>query len=627
MITPNSRKMEVIAVKKTLVTILIVVALVLALGVAGVFGYIWYRDNHVFVEGDAYDIALQSLDLTQEDISVQYYDELKTQLPDCEIHWMVPFQGEKYADDTEKLVLKSLSVEEVEFIVKYFPKLKVLDLTQCHNYDVLAVAEATLTDCEVKYFVSLGHSGHIRDHKDDVIQLEFLSSVENEVYDFDTLLKNLVYFPELKQLKLENVVYSLEQIQSLQAAYPEIEILATVEVFGQQYDLETTEELDLSGMTGEDAKVVVEQIKKLPNLTRVNLNPENGIGALSLEDVKLLMEAVPNVTFDFTFEFYGNMLSTADEEVHIKNTKIGDEGEQNIRNALDLLKNCKRFVLEYCGVSNETMAKLRDDYRDRTKIVWRVNYGKGTIMTDAVVVRAVYDLVDDNCHNLVYCEDAKYMDIGHNEWLDACEFVSGMKSLEYVIISGAPIKSLEPFRNCKNLKLLEAAFCEYITDVSPLADCPNLQMLNISNTHVEDLSSLDNLPLTHLTVRNYPSGKCRLSQEEQDRTIKQHPNCWISFSGAQPYGVGWRYGEDELKPLDHYKVVREVFRLDLDPNIPNHVGWYLKDEEQQEVDALEKAMDEALEALKKTAAAETVPEETVPEETVAETTEETTAQE
>ena len=66
--------------KKTLVTILVVIALVLALGVAGFFGYIWYRDNHVFVDGDAYDISLQSLDLTQEDISVRYYDELRQKL-------------------------------------------------------------------------------------------------------------------------------------------------------------------------------------------------------------------------------------------------------------------------------------------------------------------------------------------------------------------------------------------------------------------------------------------------------------------------------------------------------------------------------------------------------------------
>ena len=275
--------------KKTLVTVLVVVALVLALGIAGAVGFVWYRNNHIFVEGDAYDITVQNLDLTGEDVSVAYYEELKAQLPDCQIRWMVPFQDGKYPNDTEKLVLKNLSLEGVEFIVKYFPNLKELDLTQCHNYDVLAVAEATLTDCEVQYFVNLGHSGHIRDHKDDVIQLEFLNDVENESYDFEALLKNLVYFPELKQLVLKNVAYSLEQVESLKAAYPEIEITATVEILGLEYGMEVTE-LDLSGMTGEDAVLAAEQIKKLPDLTYVNLNPENGIGALSLEDVKQLME-------------------------------------------------------------------------------------------------------------------------------------------------------------------------------------------------------------------------------------------------------------------------------------------------------------------------------------------------
>ena len=606
--------------KKTVVTILVVVALVLALGIAGAVGYIWYRDNHVFVDGDAYDITLQSLDLTQEDVSVQYYDELREKLTECNIRWMVPFHGGKYANDTESLTVSELTLEDVEFIARYFHNLKTLDASQCDDYEVLAVAEATLPDCELTYYVNLGHPSQTPPYQAASLQLNFGEPLAGEPdYDFDTLMQNLVYMTELKQLTLENVAYSQEQVQSLREAYPEVEILATVEVFGQAYDMAVTE-LDLSDVTGEDVPTVAEQIKKLPNLTRVNLTPETGTSALSLEDVKLLMEAVPEVVFDFTFDFYGTKLSTADEEVHIKNTKIGEEGMENVRNALDLLKNCKRFVLENCQIPNETMAKLREDYRGRTKIVWRVSYGEGTIMTDAEVVRAVYDLVDDNCHNLIYCEDAKYMDIGHNEWLDACEFVSGMKSLEYVIISGAPIKSLEPFRNCKNLKLLEAAFCEYITDVSPLADCPNLQMLNISNTHVEDLSPLDNLPLTHLTVRTNPSGKCRLSAEEQDRVIKQHPDCWISFSGAQPYGVGWRYGEDELKPLDHYKVIREVFRLDLDPNIPNHVGWYLKDEEREEVNKLEEAMDAALAALRQPAVGETLPAETVPEETAAETT-------
>ncbi len=604
--------------KKTLVTILIVLLLVAALGVAGFLGFTWYLDNHVFVDGDAYEITTQSLDLTGEGISVEYYEELRTKLPDCEIRWMVPFHGGKYANDTESLTVSELTLEDVEFLALYFPNLKKLDASQCDAYDVLEVAGATLSDCELTYYVNLGHPSQTPHYQSEYVQMGFGELLAGEPeYDFETLMKNLVYLPQLKELTLQNVAYSLEQVQSLKEAYPAVAISATVEVFGQEYDMGITD-LDLSGMTGEDAVAVVEQLKKLPNLTRVNLTPEKGIGALSLEDVKVLMEAVPNVTFDFAFDFYGTMLSTADEEVHIKNTKIGDEGEQTIRNALDLLKNCKRFVLENCQVSNEVMAKLRDDYRDRTKIVWRVFFGEGSTLTDAEVIRAVYDLVDSNCDNLIYCEDAKYMDIGHNEWLDSCEFVSGMKSLEYVIVSGAPIKSLEPFRNCKNLKMLEAAFCEYLTDASPLADCPNLQMLNISNTHIEDLSPLDDLPLTHLTVRTNPSGKCRLSVEEQNRVGAQHPDCWISYSGPQPYGVGWRYDEDEITPLDHYNVVRVVFRLDDYPATPNHVGWYLKDEEREEVNKLEEIMDAALAALKGTAAEETQPE-TSPEETVEET--------
>jgi len=608
-------------VKKTVVTILVVIALVLALGVAGVLGFLWYRNNHVFVEGDAYPIDSVSLDLTDKDISIAYYEELKAKLPDCEITWMVPFRDGKYVNTTESLLVSDLALEDVEVLVAYFPELKTLDAMQCEKYDVLAVAEAALPECEVIYDVDLG--GLPVDHNAATLEMGF--SAER---DFDALMTNLAYLPALKSLKLQNPEITLDQINALREAYPEITVTCTVEILGVEYDAETTE-LDLSLMTPEDAVAVVEQLAMLPKLTYVNLTPPNGIGALSKEDVKNLMEAVPNVVFDFTFDFYGEMLSTATKEVHIKNKAIGDEGESEIRLALDLMKNCERFVLEYCQVSNETMAKIREDYRDQTKVVWRVSYGKGTTLTDAEVIRAVYDLVDDNCNNLIYCEDAKYMDIGHNEWLDACDFVSGMKSLEYVIISGAPIKSLEPFRNCKNLKMLEAAFCEYITDVSPLAECENLQMLNISNTHVTDLSPLDNLPLTHLTVRTNPSGRCRLSQEEQDRVTAQHPDCWISFSGAQPYGVGWRYGEDELTPLDHYKVVRTVFRLALDPNIPNHVGWYLKDEERAEVDKLEEAMDAVLAARKEAEPEETQPEEnqleeTQPEETVPAETEETT---
>ena len=53
------------------------------------------------------------LDLTQEDISTQYYDQLREKLTECNIRWMVPFQGEKYANDTESLTVSDLTLEDV----------------------------------------------------------------------------------------------------------------------------------------------------------------------------------------------------------------------------------------------------------------------------------------------------------------------------------------------------------------------------------------------------------------------------------------------------------------------------------------------------------------------------------
>lgn len=598
---------------KTLIRVLVVILLVLVLAIAGILGFMWYRNNHIFVEDAVYPIDSQYLDLREEDISFEHYESLRAQLPDCEILWMVPFHGGKYASNTQSLQVSSLSTEDVAQIAKYFPDLKTLDATECDQYDVLAAAEEALPACEVRYDVYLG--GPVIDHNAATLITGF-----SEADDFETLKTNLAYLPNLQTLKLTDPALSLEQMEELCAAYPQIAISRTVGILGLEYETDTTE-LDLSAVSPENLAEVVKKLPLLPNLSYLELMAQDGTSPMTKTDVKMLMEAAPNAVIHYSFDFHGYTISTADEEVHIVNKKIGEEGLPEVREILDIMTNCKRFVLENCQIPNETMAQLREDYRDKTKIVWRVSYGKGSTMTDAEIIRAVYDLVDDNCHNLIYCEDARFMDIGHNEWLDGCDFVAGMKSLEYVIVSGAPIKSLEPFRNCKNLRVLEIAFCEYIEDLSPLADCENLQMLNISNTHAYDLSPLDDLPLTHLCVRNNPSGRCRLSQEEQDRVIAQHPDCWISFSGAQPYGVGWRYDEDEHTHLDHYEVIRVVFRLDLDPNIPNHVGWYLKDEERAEIEKLEASMDAAL--AERSAKDVPVEEAAETEETIVEETTET----
>ena len=554
---------------KKLITILVIILILLGLGIAGALGFVWYRNNHIFIEDAVYPINAETLDLRSQDISVEHYDALHAQLPNCRILWDVPFQGKTHQNIAGYLAMTELSDEDIHML-DYFPSLTSVDATGCRDYAQIEKLMAHRPDIQVTYQVDLGGIPCAPDVTALVL--------EDTDYDYDLLLRNLSWLHQLTDVRLRMPKLSQEQIQQLREAYPDITFTCTVELLGAEYEPDT-DSLDLSSMTSDQLPQVLEKLPLLPQVADIQLMDENGVSGLTLADAKLLMEAVPDAVFHYTFDFYGYTLSTADEEVHIKNTKIGEEGVAQVRDVLDVMTNCKRFVLENCQIPNETMAKLRDDYRDRTKIVWRVSFGEGSTMTDAEVIRAVYDLVDDNCYNLIYCEDVRYMDLGHNEWLDGCDFVAGMPNLEYIILSGAPIKSLEPFRACKSLKLLEIAFCEYIEDLSPLAECTNLQMLNISNTHALDLSPLDELPLTHLVARTNPSGKCRIPQDEQDRFIQQHPDCWTSFTGAQPYGVGWRYAENDKDYLDHYLLLRTVFRYKLDPAIPNHVGWYLKDEE------------------------------------------------
>lgn len=558
--------LEVIAVKKRIVTILLVIVLILALIVAGAIGYLWYRDNHIFVDGKAYSIHAQSLDLREEDISFAHYDAVHSQLPNCEILWNVPFQNGKYSSDSDSLTVSSLTGEDVEILLNYFPRLSKLEATGCRDYTVLEDFQAQRPGCQVVYQVNLGGKSFAPDTAELVL--------ENGDYTYDTLMENLPHLPKVTSILLKTPELSLEQVDALKEAYGEIDITCTVELLGKEYDTQTTE-LDLSAMESGDVARTAEKLAMLPNLETVELSDAEGNSALTKEDVKTLMDAAPEVVFHYSFDFFGTTISTADTEVEIKNQSIGDENEAQVRQALDILPNCTRFVLDNCKLSNEVMAQIRDDYRGRTKVVWRVYFGQGSSLTDVELMRVVGDLYDSNCSDLVYCEDVVCIDLGHNEWLTETSFISGMVNLEYCIISGAPIEDLTPFSNCKKLKFLEIAFCEYVYDATPLAECESLEMLNISNTHITDLTPLDDLPLTHFCAKMNPGGVSRVSSDEQARFKEQHPDCWSTFNeDSQPYGKGWRYDEDGLTPLPYYQQIRDWLLYDIYPRTPNHTGWY-----------------------------------------------------
>ncbi len=546
--------------KNILVTILITVAVVVTLIAAGLAAFVIYQNTHVFVENKAYSLKATSLDLREEDISFAHYDSLHAQLPDCEILWNVPFQNGKVSSDSTRITIQNPSTQDIWLLQTYFPKLQVIDAEDCDNYTTLEQLQQALPHVAVSYLIDLGGAVALPGDTELVLQADS--------FDYDALREGLLFLHRMESVTLRNMNLELTDYQALVEEFPEIAFSYTVDILGQEQP-HTLQELDLSAVTEENAEYTAGQLALLPELTKVELCGGDGTSTLSKQTAKTLIAAAPQAVFHYSFDFYGQTLSTDMEEVSLKNVKIGDEGEQELRLALDLLSNCRRFVLDGCGLSNEVLAQLREDYREQTKIVWRVTFGRGSTLTDAEVVRSVYDMTDSNCKNLIYCEDARYADFGHDEALWDTSFLAGMKSLEVLILSGSPVKDLSPLAQCKSLKILELSNCGYITDLSPLAECESLEMLNISFTqNITGLDALGDLNLTHFVAVGAWN---KIPSDQRDAFQESHPDCMITTTGNE-YGVGWRYLDSQTK-MQWYLDISDAFRY---PHAPNNLGWYLE---------------------------------------------------
>lgn len=540
---------------KKVLTIIAVVLLVILLAVGG---FVMYQYTHIFVDDAVYAKNSEVLDLRGEDISVEHYLTVRELLPDCYVYWDVPFQGYRISNDVTGLKLTSLTAED-RSMLHYFTDLQKIDATACRDYAELAALREELPKVDVVYKVDMGGIAVDPDSKE--------LTIAHEEMKYDVLMENLVYLPQLEKLVLSKSRLELEQISAIHQEYPDVTVDYTVGILDQEYASDT-EKLDLSAMTAADVERVCEVLPMLTKLAEVELMDASGNSALELKDVKALNEAFPEAVFHYSFVYDGKQISTTDKEVRFTGTRIGNMNAEDLRMMLDVMESCDKFVLEYWNygsLNNEILAQVREEYRGRTKLVWRVFFGVGYCLTDVDVLRCTYDLSDGNSAALAYCEDVRFVDFGHDTALKTLDFMSGMKKLEVLILSGSMVEDLSPLAGLPNLRMVEVSNCGYLTDVSPLAECPSLKMLNISFTGVEDLSALSELDLELMCAV-----KSKMSQAAKDAFAASNPNCLATYTGNE-YGTGWRYlDEDTKRPW--YLEIEVAFKY---PNAPNMAGWYL----------------------------------------------------
>lgn len=433
-----------------------------------------------------------------------------------------------------------------------YPNLKRLDLSGSTCYDQILVYMAIHPEVAVTYTVPLGET--------TVCNTDSEIALPANTYDYSTLANNLPYLPELVTLHLPKTSLLFYEMTALMEAFPALEIDYTVDLLGTEYPKDT-KELNLSFLSPAQVEEAAVPLALLFQLEYVELMTSGNQSKLDKADVKVLVDAAPHANFHYVFTFYGKTLSTTDERVEFRNYNIGDRGETELRAVLDIMTGCTYFKLDNCKISNTILDTIRDDYRDKgIKIVWRVyfgQYGKYNALTDTEKIRAVYNVSDKDCHDLRYCEDVKYIDMGHNDYLTDWSFLGHMPNLEILIASGCGVKSLEGIENCKKLEFLELAYCSYLKDISPLRGCESLKYLNLSYTGVSDLMPLDGLPLERFVCL-----KARVAPAEQEIFMAIHPDCWTRFLGSQPYGIGWRYDDNGMTYSEIYRKIRDIFGYD-----------------------------------------------------------------
>lgn len=436
--------------------------------------------------------------------------------------------------------------------LEQYPNLQKVDLTGSNCYAEIAAYIASHPGVSVTYDVQIG------DARFDSAHAALTLNVGT--YGFDELLYNLKYLPNLSELSLPNTNLTAQELAQLKEAYPELDLQFSVDFLGTELDASITE-LDLSDLDATQIDDVRNVLPMLSNLTDIHLEKDGITSKLSPTDVKQIMDAAPGVTVHYTFDLFGQTVSTTDERVEFVRTKIGNNGIDKIREALDILPNCTYFKMDRCGVDDEVMAQLREDYPD-TKIVWRVFFAYYNCLTDVEMIHATDKLSDANVEVLKYCNDVLYLDIGHNTDLSNLTFISHMPKLKIAIVVDCATPDLEPFGNCPDLEWLEITNCYNVKDLSPLANCTKLKGLNMSGAFgIRDLSPLHNLQ----NMERLYLGRNLLPEGQYETAQEKLPNCWVSNTHYSAngvslnYAIGWRLDEDGSR-AEWYKEIREIFR-------------------------------------------------------------------
>ena len=203
--------------------------------------------------------ALQHLDLRNTGITTAQYDMLHAALPQCEILWSVPFQGDYLDSTSTELVLETLAEEDLAAF-PYLPQLTSINADQCRDYEPLLALIAQYPELTVTYTVPIG---------DNV----FAHTVEDIIVTnpaADDLLVHIPLLPCLKTVTLEGALPSNQELIEVKETFPDVTFLWNFTVCGVQTN-SLAEFIDLSKIDLGNTEELEAALPCFYNLTKVDM--------------------------------------------------------------------------------------------------------------------------------------------------------------------------------------------------------------------------------------------------------------------------------------------------------------------------------------------------------------------
>ncbi len=410
------------------------------------------------------------------------------------------------------------------------------------------------------------------------------SSVENSVTsldlsgmmheDVDALCDTLGILKHVEQVQLGSVSpdgtgLTIADMGRLKQLLPEAQFEFDLFLSGMELTPET-EQLDLSSLSSEEIENAEAVLSCMNNVKALTL------GALPLEDALRLCAACPGAVVDYAFTLYGSEVNLNAQALDFNHVEIKDEGAA-LGAVLPYMKNCASVDMDSTGVSNESLAALRDA-NPGVDIVWRVWFGENySVRTDVERILAskptVGGMISGNGGDVLkYCTKVKYLDLGHNEDMTDFSFVASMPDLEVLIVAMTAITDISPLANCPNLDYLELNTTD-VSDLSPLVGCTKLKHVNICNCpNITDISPLYDIPLERFWIGCDTPVPAEQVQEMRAR----HPEAKVNNTAADPHGDSWRYYRYDPEEPKYYWVERyELLRGQLGYNYQEYSFYWL----------------------------------------------------